>query len=804
MIRFILGMVISIVSYMSLDGQNLSIQVNDAKGKPISDVPVSLLTFQDSSLVKAEYSDTEGSVKFKNIKNGQYLIRASFLGYLPYQKLVVIKSEDIRLMIEMKENQTNISEVSIVARKPLVRQEDDKMIIDPEPIANTSTSSYEILEKTPGIYLDQDGNIYLSSATPATVYINGREQKMSASDIASILKNLPPNAIQRIEILRTPSAKYDASSSGGLVNVVLKKGVKLGLSGSINSGANQGKYGNQFIGMNLNQGANKFNYYMNMNYNHRDALDELNSIRFLTLDSTLSQNANTRSKANQYYFAYGTSVAWTAKLDLSYDGRINATHGTPFSDNINRIAGISSGVVASLNENHTNNKNKFYNIAQDFGAIYKLDSADSQLDTKISYQFNDNTANQNYNSQFLSPFSLSLFGNGENKTNRNNFLIQSDLTYKLNSKLKLETGLKSNFQKFQSDANYFILQNGVNTTDPLRTNEFKYREQIHAAYLQASQKLPSHFIIKAGLRAEHTFMEGKQLIPFDTTFTIRRTDLFPYVYLSRKLFSIAKHEMRGYAIYRQSISRPSYDNLNPAIKYIDQYLYETGNPDLNPQFTDNIEVNISFEDMPLFAVGKNYTRDIFSNVVYQDQNNPNVIKRSFDNIGTNEESYFRITGAIPPGGKYFFVVVAQYNLNHYKGLYENEAIQFKRGGWRFFTFHSLSLTKSTKLTMHGFMMVNSSQNFYELDNFGGLNFGLQQSFLKKKLTITLNAQDVLKTMRVNFKLDQGNILSTGDRYSDNQRFGINVRYNFGFSPKQNNKSQDQQANPTEQEVDMNK
>src|SRR5215217_5824692 len=103
-----------------------------------------------------------------------------------------------------------------------------------------------MLEKTPGLFVDQDGNIYLSSTTPATVYINGREQKMSAADMATLLKNLPPTAIASIEILRTPSAKYDASGSGGIVNIILKKGVKIGLTGSVTTGLNQGKYGNQF------------------------------------------------------------------------------------------------------------------------------------------------------------------------------------------------------------------------------------------------------------------------------------------------------------------------------------------------------------------------------------------------------------------------------------------------------------------------------------------------------------------------------------------------------------------------------
>ena len=146
----------------------------------------------------------------------------------------------------------------------------------------------------------------------------------------------------------------------------------------------------------------------------------------------------------------------------------------------------------------------------------------------------------------------------------------------------------------------------------------------------------------------------------------------------------------------------------------------------------------------------------------------------------------------------------RYGLMHYKGIYENEAIQFKRGGWRFFTFHSLSLNKTTKFTMNGFFILNGSNNFYELKNFGQLNFGLQKNLLNNKLSITLNAQDVLRTMRVHFKLDQASILSTGNRYSDSQRFGINLRYNFGFSPQKNKNLEQDPNSQNTQDIEIGK
>lgn len=279
---------------------------------------------------------------------------------------------------------------------------------------------------------------------------------------------------------------------------------------------------------------------------------------------------------------------------------------------------------------------------------------------------------------------------------------------------------------------------------------------------------------------EHTLMKGIQSIPSDTSFIIRRGDWFPYFYLSRPVLSIAGFELRAYAIYRKTISRPAYESLNPSVKYIDQFFYETGNPGLKPQFTNNMEVNISLDDMPIFAIGQNYTRDIFSSVIYKDNLNENIAYRTFDNLGKNKETYFRIMGGIPPSNKYFFYVGVQYNLNDYNGIYENRSLAFRRASWRFFTYHAFRLTPNTRITLNGLMVTKGQINFYELGNFGQLNLGLNQSFLNKKLSITFSARDILRTMVNEFRFNQGNINTVGDRYSDTRRFGVNIVYNFGI------------------------
>ena len=166
--------------------------------------------------------------------NTNYFVKITAGTYIPATQFVPVKESPLTIYLSLVENVTNLDQVVIVAKKPLITREDDKEIVDAEALSSSSTNAFEVLEKTPGAIIDQDGNVYLSSTTPATVYINGREMKLNSSDIASLLKSLPANSIQKIEILRTPSAKYDASGSGGIVNIVLKKGVRIGVNGSVN------------------------------------------------------------------------------------------------------------------------------------------------------------------------------------------------------------------------------------------------------------------------------------------------------------------------------------------------------------------------------------------------------------------------------------------------------------------------------------------------------------------------------------------------------------------------------------------
>lgn len=774
-----------IIAFSNLSmGQTVTVKVKDTSNTGLIGAQVRLTRWQDSAKF-SNVTDKSGIAVLTGVLNGHYNLRISYVGYRTLKDTITVTYSHRTFEFRLKDNSILIGETVIEAKRPLMRQEEDKIIIDPLPLVSTSTNALEVLEKTPGIYVDQDGGVYITGTMPASIYINGREQKMSTEDITTLLRSLPPGSIEKIEVMRTPSTKYDAETSGGIINIILKKGVKLGQSGSISAGMNQGVYGNRFAGFNLNHSTGKSTSYLNVNYNHNDLLEQINSIRSLTPDTILHQSSHSRQHSEQGYIGYGISYDAAKKTNISYDGRINMSFPKSTPKSANSVNDMENLLLTE--NDSTANSSTFVSLQQDFGIVRKFDTLGSEWETKLSYSFNSNNSSQNYLTNYTSPIYAQVQGNGNNKQNRHYVVFQSDLTYQLPKKIKLETGIKSSFQDYNSKSDYFNNQSGTMENDTQRTNSFNYIENINAAYAQASRTFGKWFTLKLGGRMEHTYMKGHQTIPSDTSFLINRVDWFPYVYLSRRIIKIMGIELQGYMIFRRTITRPGYDNLNPYIKYDDQFTYETGNPALKPQFTDNYEANISHDDMPIFAVGQNYTTDIFSSVVYKDKTHDNIEVRTYDNLGKDKETYLRAMVGIPPGGKYFFALGAQYNMNEFNGVYENQNLNLKRSSWRFFTFHSLNIFKNTKITVFGFMMVNGLQNFYTLKNFGVLNVGLTQTLLKKKLTITLNGRDILRTMVVHFQLNEGSIFVSGDRYTDNQRFGINIRYNFGMKKKEEKK-----------------
>ncbi len=764
---------------------SLKIFLQTAKNDSANNATIALLVLPDTVLISSQVFNKTGN-SFSVNHFSKYIIKVSCIGFETISKTVNIADKPVTTSLLLKRSTTNLKSVTVVSKKPLIKQEDDKTIVDATVLANSSTNAYEVLEKTPGAIVSQDGDIYLSSTTPATVYINGREMKLSSEDLASLLKSLPANSVSKIELLRNPSAKYDAASSGGIVNIVLKKGVKLGSSGSVNVGYFQGVYSTKTAGVNLNKSAGKINSYFSYQFTDKNNFGEITTRRLIKTDSSLlAQNAYTTYPSVSNYLGTGLDYAFTKKLNIAYDIRLNSSDGKSNTTNNTTISKNFTNILLSKSQSDIAATNKSFFITNNISSKYKIDSAGSEWTMEFDYNYYKTNNTQFYNNHFYLPVRPTLLGDGESKNNKNIFTAQSDLTLKLPKKYTLETGFKATISNSNNSAAYFYdTANSGRKVDPYQTNTFKYKETISAAYIQLAKTFYG-FTLKPGLRLETTNINGRQLIPKDTTVSIKRTDLFPYVFLRHNLFKLMGMQLVGNAIYRRSIKRPYYEILNPYPKYVDQYLFDVGNPKLQPQFTSNYEFNIMFDDFPVFAFGANETKDIFSNVTYQDDVTK-IAYRTYDNLGKNKELYFRVVGGIPPGGKYFFYIGAQHSYTNYSGLYQNQPLQFKNGSWYYFMYQELKVSKTLTLDMEGFFLTKYLQNFYVLDNVGGLYITANKSVLKKKANLIFSINDVFNTNNARLNLNQGNVSAKGTRASDSRRAGITFRYNFGLSkPKEN-------------------
>jgi iron complex outermembrane receptor protein len=716
-----------------------------------------------------------------------YRLKATHLGVTILDTVFQVTDQLMHLNVTVPTSISSMKTVVVVSKKPLIKEEDDKTIVDATVLSESSTNAFEVLEKTPGAIIDQDGNIYLNSTTPASVFINGRAMKLSAADISSLLKSLPANSVQKIEILRTPSAKFDAASSGGIVNIVLRKGVRLGRGGSVNIGYFQGVYATQTAGFTMNNSAGQSNTYLSYQYTNRTNFEEIISERYFQSDSTrFKQSSFTRYPGTTHYAAIGTDFAlrpqWNLSLDLRYTGTKNNSEA---ENNIDVLRGFNNSSLGNT-RSVSNNDNYSHFLAQTAQLKYKLDSLGSEWTTQLEYSFYRYSNDQQYTNRSTLVNGPSTAGTGDLLTKKNIVSIQSDLVWKLPRKFTLELGVKSGITGSQNNAAFLIdTGNNVYITDRFQTNRYRFQEQIHAAYVQGSRTF-GKWVIKPGVRFEITDMEGRQTIPGDTSFFIRRTDFFPYIYIKHPILKMYGQTLMGSLIFRKSIRRPYYESLNPFPRFIDPFLFEVGNPNLKPQFTTNAEFNVTFNDIPVVAAGINRTRSIFNGVVYQDDVTK-IAYRTFDNLGENDEVYFRLITGIPPGKRYFFYLGGIYNHTRYDGFFQNRPFQFRQGTFTLFTYHEYKVTKKFTASMQGFFRSKAIQNLYTLDDFGGMFISFNHALWNRKANLIISCSDVFRTNRADFRFDQNNQQVSGTRINDTRRLGITLRYNVGFKPKEEKK-----------------
>lgn len=728
--------------------------------------------------VFAENIDVQDT--FLAAPNMRYSLSTSALSFKPAQTDFTVKSIGLTVDIRLQPAGNELKSVVIVARRPLIRLEDDKEIVDAEPLAAASSSAYEVLEKTPGA-VAIDGNIYINSSTPAVIQINGRDIKLRGEDLTALLKSLPANAIVRIEILRTPSAKYDASSSGGIINIVLRKGVRLGRSGSANVSSFQGVYNTTSAGVSLNQTQGENTSYLGYQFSSRHSFQELNTQRAASLQTAIDQAAYTRFNSSNHNLRGGIDYGFSPRFNLAYDGMVSYNQNTSNADNTSRIFSNNQEIGRVLSPSNSQGSTVY--LSNVFSGKWKPDTLGSSWDNVAEYKLYADNGTQDYRNELTQLPGNYTLGNGDRRSFNHLITLQSDYTAVLPKGWKAEAGARFDLTLANTRADYQTDTNGSGAVPNLfQSAHFGFQQRVSAGYLQFSKTFWG-ITVKPGLRLEHTFMDGQQTYPQQSDFTIARTDLFPYLYLRRPLWKMFKTELVANLTFRRSIERPGFNMLNPAPRYIDPFLYDLGNPNLRPQMTDKYELNVTFMDFPVFALGYRDNKDLFTNVAYQDAKT-GIAYNTYDNLGGQKEYFLRLVAGIPPMGKYFFVASAEYTYRKYDGFYQGVPFHFERGSWVAFTYHQLKLTKTLNLSAYGFWLFKGFERFYELQDFGAVNASATKTFKGGKFSVVASVNDVFRTNRQTFLLNQPGIYATGNRAEDTRRFGLTLRYNFGIKEKE--------------------
>jgi len=590
----------------------------DEQGKPMIYATASLLSAQDSSLIKGAISNEQGTYTFDHVKKGTYIIKASTIGYekaVTQPFTVSDDSPNVNLPeLKMQPNTHSLSTVSITAAKPLIERKIDRTVMNVEnSVLAAGNTAMDILERAPGVSVDKDDNISLKGKQGVTVMINDKLTYLTAAQLATLLRSTDGNTIQSIELITNPSAKYDAAGNSGIINIKLKKNKQSGTNGSITLGAGYGNYGKDNETLQLNHKEGDLNVFGSFSHNDNKRDQSIGIKRVITdnLGNTTYFNQTSPFLESDHNNSYriGADYDMSSKNTIGFvvNGYFNTEHDS--NNNYTYIGPNFTQVDSSL-RTVTGINQTYNNFAVNLNDAFKIDTAGQQISADLDYSKFKNNAIQSYVTNFFLPDGSmqhpEAFLGNITPSDISIRTAKVDYSDPLTKSVKLEAGLKFSDVKTDND----LMQSTVEGAPELSVNHFIYDEKIDAGYLNLSKEY-KNTSIQLGLRAEYTTstahadsMNVIQNIPRNYL------DLFPSAFINHTIND--KNEINF--SYSRRIDRPQYDNLNPFVFHLDPYTYQKGNPYLKPQYTNNFEFGYTYNKSLNMTLGYSRTTDVITQI----------------------------------------------------------------------------------------------------------------------------------------------------------------------------------------------
>jgi hypothetical protein len=514
LLLILMGLVLGTSAYAQ-NSARISGQVWDNAKQELGFVNVFLLKATDSSMVKAALADEAGKFLFEDLAYGEYLVSASMVGYEKVTSpkvLLTAENAEVSLGYLQLNPTTNVlKDVTVTARKPLLEQQADKLVMNVEAsIISAGSTALELLQRAPGVSIDQNDNISLKGKQGVQIYMDGKPTYMSQEQLANLLKNMNSDQIEKIEIITNPSSRYDAAGNSGIINLVMKKNKNFGTNGSVTLGGGislppafaevDGLFPKYNANLNLNNRQGKFNTFGNLsyragnNYNSNEFYRVMEDKTFDQFSQRFTQSSNFTLRAgSDYFLSKNTTIGVLLNTSFgSWGPKEPVLNSTVIRDNEQ----LSSSLLTTSNQemawkNYTANVN--------FKQV--LNSKGAELTADVDYSIYDNNSKEKgMLTEFFGPDGkpvgdkLLVTSNMPNKFNI--IAAKTDFTLPFPStNARLEAGLKTSF--VTSDNNMRFFNDG--TLDLGRSNHFIYTENINAAYSTYNRKFNDKWSLQAGL-----------------------------------------------------------------------------------------------------------------------------------------------------------------------------------------------------------------------------------------------------------------------------------------------------------------
>lgn len=760
---------------------------------------------------------------------GQFKLKITAIGYLPLEQNVkfdinmnggdftkMLNNIDVDLgNIKLEVDAKQLDEVKVVGTKPFMQMGVDRKVFNVEKnLVSTGQTASEMMKNIPGVDVDIDGNVSLRNASP-TIFVDGRPTNLN-------LDQIPSDAIQSVELITNPSAKFDASGGmSGIINIILKKNRKAGYNGNIRAGIDSRAMPNFGGDINIKQG--KFNVFASSMYNRRKSIGEGQSLReefFATPSISYDQ---TNKPISTGFFNFNR-----AGLDFFADNRNTFTlSGSYVQGEFNNSDKLAiqtdtlypTGTKSILSERVTGSSFNFGNYGAALGYKHLFSKKGMELTADLNYNNSINKSDGGFKTQYYditnSPKGSLIDQTQQGKGSNSLYTFQTDFTNPLGEKAKLELGMRAAIRDFQSENLNFIYNFALNQYIPITSinANYKFNDKVIAAYGTYSNTLGKKTNYQIGLRVESSKYTGTLLTNGNTFGNSYPLSLFPSLNFTHQIDQTQDIQFS----FARKINRPNFFQILPFVDYTDSLNISRGNPDLIPEFTNSIELNYqkSFKKShSIFISGyfKQTDNLITRYQIKEESTTPgkDILINTFINANSSRAYGLEFTARNPVTKWLEFTT----NLNFFNSSINSSNLQVDLNNslWSFFGKINANIKFPANFTLQlagdyrsktilpqnssnrgggggggwgggggggwGGFVQTSAQGYIE-PNYG-IEFALRKDFLKdKKGSLTLSMNDVFKTKVFGSYSESQFFTQTNSRRRDWQVFRLNFNYRFG-------------------------